>query len=533
METQTESGTDEWQHMNMRVGAEILKYLSRGIYSNPGNTIKELICNSYDADATEVVIRAKPEFDTITITDNGDGMTEEEFKKDFAVISRSRKRDEGTLTKRIHRPIVGRIGIGFISALQICDEATFITKKRGDKSKLEAKIDFGKFKGPVAKKAEFQEISEILYRIVPEEVDAHYTKIIMTKLSEDFVEMLNDKDLSALGIFDFRGIKFEQVISQIENKIGRGELEDFGKAKGTKKIGYYWSMLLQIANTIPVPYMDNGPIKDSARYPVIKLLKDEVQDLRFDVEIDGVHLRKPLRLPNVQDVTRKGYDYDVYTFKKRYSFQDGSRLRFKGYIYNQRKSILPTQFRGMIIRVKNVAIDGPLPDFLDYPYSEKMWLPWTMGEVYVEEGLEDAMNIDRNTFNLTHPHYRKLRLFLHDLLHKEVFVRVRKRYIDRMNERRKIEKLDRTRARGAFLHGAFGQNFKIRYDDSTDSKSALEIDTRNRTLVIYRHHPVFDRHGGDREFLEDILIMFETAVALSGGRVTKLRQFFLDSIKRW
>lgn len=533
MKTQTESGTDKWQQMKMTVGAEILKNLSRGIYSNPGNTIKELISNSYDADATRVVIRAKPEFDTITISDDGDGMTEDEFKKDFRVISRSRKRDEDTLTKKFFRPIVGKIGIGFISALQICDEATFITKKTGHNSKLEAKIDFGKFKGVVAKNAEFQDISEVLYRTVPEQLDAHYTMIIMTKLSQDFVDMLNDKDLSGIDIFDFRGIEFEQIIDQIDRKIGRGELEDFGKAKGTKAIGQYWSMLLQIANTIPVPYMDGGPIKDSERYPVIRSLKDEVKNLQFDVEFDGVHLRKPLRLPNQQDVTRKARDYDVITFKKNYRFPDRSRLRFKGYLYNQRKSILPTQFRGMIIRVKNVAIDGPLPDFLDYPYSEKMWLPWTMGEIYVEEGLEEAMNIDRNTFNVTHPHYRKLKVFLHGLLHDEVFVRVRKRYVDRMNQRRKVEQLEKARARSALLRGVFGRNFKIRYDDDLEPKSPVDIDRRNRTLVIYRLHPVFDRHRRDRELLEDILIMFESAFALSGGQVAKLRQIFLDEIKRW
>ena len=533
METQTEPGTDEWQHMKMRVGAEILKNLSRGIYSSPANTIKELISNSYDADATHVIIRARPEFDTITITDDGEGMDEQEFEGDFGIISRSRKRDESSFTERLHRPIVGKIGIGFISALQICDEATFITKKRGNGSKLEAKIDFGKFKGTMAKKAEFQEISDVRYRILPEEPDAHYTIVVMTKLSEGFVDTLTDKDLKALDIIDLKGIEFDQLIDQIERKIGRGELEDFDKAKGSKAIGGYWSMLLQIANTIPVPYMDDGPIKDSGRYPVIKSIKDRVQRLQFDVEFDGVHLRKPLRFPNEPELTVKARDYDVYTFRKEYHFEGESELRFKGYIYNQKKSILPTQFRGIAIRIKNVAIDGALPDFLDYPYSEKMWLPWTMGEVYVEEGLEEAMNIDRNTFNITHPHYRALKNFLHDLLHNKVFVRVRGRYVERIEKRRKVELSEKARVRGAFLRGAFGRDFKIQYNEDPEPKLPIDVNNRKRTLVIYRSHPIFNRHKRDRELLEDVLIIFESAFALSGGQATKLRQIFLDEIKRW
>lgn len=516
----------------MKVGAEILKHLSRGIYSNPGNTIKELINNSYDADATEVIIRARPEFDTITITDNGEGMNEAEFEEDFAVISRSRKRDERLCT-RSGRPIIGKIGIGFISALQICDEATFISKKRGENVKLEAKIDFGKFKGEIAKKAKFQDISDVSYRNVPEERDAHYTMIVMSKLSEDFIDILTDKDLKGIDIIPFKGITFEEIINRIEKAIGRNKLEDFLKAKGGKAIGQYWSMLLQIANTVPVPYLENGPIKNSGKYTAIEELKKEANSLKFDVDFDGVHLKKPLRFPNVPEISKESRDYDVFPFKEKFNFKDGSTLGFKGYIYNQRKNILPTQFRGIIIRIKNVAIGDFFPDFLGYPYSEKMWLTWTTGEIYVEEGLEEAMNIDRNSFNVTHPHYRKLKKYLNTLLHEKVFKRVRERYTLRIKERKKEELDEKRGLRKELLAHELGSSFVIEHNDDFSPKRPIDIDVEKKALIIYRFHPIFKKRKQKREFIEDILILFEIAYTLSGRDIEKLRKFFLDEIERW
>lgn len=62
------------QIVHMKVAAQIVQHLSKGIYSNPANCIKELISNSFDADAPKVIVRAKPELDTFSITDDGEGI---------------------------------------------------------------------------------------------------------------------------------------------------------------------------------------------------------------------------------------------------------------------------------------------------------------------------------------------------------------------------------------------------------------------------------------------------------------------------
>ncbi len=290
---------------------------------------------------------------------------------------------------------------------------------------------------------------------------------------------------------------------------------------------------MQIANTVPVPYLQDGPIESSKTWEVVDEIKRDADKLGFDVDFDGVHLRKPMRFPNVPEISKPAEDYDVFTFREKFPFKDGSTLKFKGYIYNQRKSILPTQFRGIVVRIKNVAIGNFFQDFLDYPYSEKLWLPWTMGEIYVEEGLEEAMNIDRNTFNIAHPHYRKLKTYLHTFLHEKVFRRVRERYSTRISTERQKEESELMKLREKLLTKEFGLPFALEYDDRFEPKQPIDLNLEQRSVVIYRFHPIFAKRKQQRQFLEDVLIFFEVARLRSKGNVDKFRQVFYDEMKGW
>ena len=48
---------EERQEGIMKVGSQVLELLSKGIYSAPENSLKEVISNSFDADATKVIIK--------------------------------------------------------------------------------------------------------------------------------------------------------------------------------------------------------------------------------------------------------------------------------------------------------------------------------------------------------------------------------------------------------------------------------------------------------------------------------------------
>jgi len=153
--------------------------------------------------------------------------------------------------------------------------------------------------------------------------------------------------------------------------------------------------------------MEDGPIKisrksdqlDDTTKEKLKFLdniKRYIRKLNFSVEFDGIKLRKPILLPTSSEITKIGEDFDIYTFEEKFDDIEGAPLKFRGYLYNQKESIYPPQCRGIVIRVKNTAVGDPDHNFLEYLYGEKLFLNWTFGEIYVEEELEEAMNINRN-----------------------------------------------------------------------------------------------------------------------------------------
>ena len=58
---------------------------------------------------------------------------------------------------------------------------------------------------------------------------------------------------------------------------------------------------------------------------------------------------------------------------------------------------------------------------MGYPYDEGIKFGQVSGEIYVKEGLESALNIDRSSFRETDSHYLAIRAHLWNLLQTEVF----------------------------------------------------------------------------------------------------------------
>ena len=526
----------EEQVVHMKVAAQIVQHLSKGIYSNPASCIKELINNSFDADAAKAIVRAKPEFDTFSITDDGEGMNYLDFDKKFLWISRSDKRDLGLFTKA-GRPIIGKIGIGFIAVSEICNKMTVISSKKDEYFKFQADIDFGKFKKTIGKKKDFYELSEVKVVNLREKKNAHYTIVLLTELSKDFKELLGDKDILEAGIkiATFDGLKFEKIVEKIEK----------GKLNLWKDIGGYWQLMLEVANTVPVGYLEEGPIriKDvktgydkefKEKLKDIESIKENLNKFNFSVDFDGVLLKKPILLPVEEDILGDPKNFDMYTFREKFTdFGDESTLQFRGYIYSQKRQILPSQLRGVIIRIKNTAIGGTDPDFLRYPYAEKLFLPWIFGEIYIEDGLEEAMNVNRNSFIITDPHYRRLKNYLHNMLHEKVFPTCRSRYIERREEAKKKEEVLRKAKIKNYLNFVFNREFRI-ISSKESSEIPVEIDTKKNELIVYPFHPVFrKKKKKDASIVEEILILFEASCRNSDGDLNKMREYFLNSLKKW
>ncbi len=97
------------EHLPFTVDAALLQELGERLVGKPAIALAELIKNSYDADATQVVIRF--DGDGISVLDNGDGMTEEQFR-DFWMRIGSPHKVGRRHSDRLDRPLTGSKGVG-------------------------------------------------------------------------------------------------------------------------------------------------------------------------------------------------------------------------------------------------------------------------------------------------------------------------------------------------------------------------------------------------------------------------------------
>lgn len=515
------------QQRHMGVSSQILEVLSSGIYSTPENALKELVSNSFDADATTVKIRARPEFSTLTITDDGIGMATQEFVDHFDLISRSEKRALSDLTPK-ERPYIGRIGIGFIAVSQLCDTMTVVSKRKGTNEKFQADISFKKFRTLEAKAKEFYEVSDYtLTRFADEDSDIGFTTVVLSDLKESFKAQLEDKDFRGERL-KFPGMNFEEIMDKLESEVSDSL---------RREVGGYWQFVLNTANIVPVRYLSDGPLRfipeKEKTQAVLKRIRLSAERLDFNVDFDGIDLRKPIRLPESSDVeigiTASSGNFEVFPFEEEHQTEEGP-LAFSGYIYLQAKRIPRLEQRGLIIRVRNVAIGSPDPDFMGYPYSEKLFLPWTFGEVLVTKGMEEAMNVDRSSFKPTHEHYRLLRVFIHDLLHERVFPSARnrqslKRAIRELeHQQEQIGKLER------FLSARFATKFKVIVGDER-SEEPLVLDPPKRELLVFFRNNLYRGRKSQRWALAKFLTLAETERLLPVPKGKSRRDQLIEDLK--
>jgi len=177
--------------ITINVSRKILANISSGIYRTPANALKELVSNAFDASAHKVVISTNaPYFDVFTCEDDGDGITTKDFEKIINIIGSIRKRAGGANVSSIGRPIIGKIGIGFLAVAQICTKFTVTSKKKGEKNYFQATIDLKQFEDVEKEKGYTNGEGNIslgscqIEEDIEDELgkDAHYTKIIMEEL---------------------------------------------------------------------------------------------------------------------------------------------------------------------------------------------------------------------------------------------------------------------------------------------------------------------------------------------------------------
>lgn len=210
---------------------------------------------------------------------------------------------------------------------------------------------------------------------------------------------------------------------------------------------YYLRMVWQISLAIPLPYVDghifdmdlgdwahafmlsNTPKGTAKRLeargtPLRKVadLHDPIGPLgNFDVFFDSLKLARPLKFKNLPATKNALKQPIVFVGKCREEFSkvpralSGGPLAFEAYLFWTPR-VAPVEHQGALIRIHGSS--GTLfdPTFMRYQVSELTRLRQITCEIFVSEGLDSALNIDRESFNSAHPHSVYITRWLHSAL---------------------------------------------------------------------------------------------------------------------
>lgn len=169
-------------------------------------------------------------------------------------------------------------------------------------------------------------------------------------------------------------------------------------------------------------------------------VSSDVSD-NFRIFIDGTELRRPIVLLDTLNAYSPLSNPLLFVGKVETRFtsaavrRSGGALKFDAYLYWNSK-IIPKESVGALIRVNGAS--GTLfdPEFLAYQVSEQTRKKQITCEIFVHEGLDGALNIDRESFNTSHPHYLYIQQWLHSAFRQ--FANEHKRLGRIVNADRKI-----------------------------------------------------------------------------------------------
>ena len=409
------------------VASRIIDALSSGLYESPAACLKELVNNSYDADAALVELFVRPDADRIIISDDGEGLNRGEFQRHFKRISESHKRDDSDVTNN-GRPKIGKIGIGFIAANEICDVMEIISTQRGSRELLKVEIDFAKMRlDPSARRKSGGAFAKGDYhgRVTQTAgANEHYTHVFLKNVRGEARAILvgaKTRGRGGEGI-SLYGRSPETVADRLARLAAWSDLD------------LYSQTMVRVAENVPVRYAPRWISRNFASE--VAEFERAVAKLAFTVEYDGTELRKPtvLRASPPRAL--------VMPF-----IIDGQHVAARGYFFAQHGALRPQDLNGVLIRIRHAAVGGYDGTFMEFPSTEgTLFQRWISAEVWADDRLEDALNIDRRTLRVTHPAFVELQRAFHDELSD--FIRTVKSSIYQAqavvrNEQKAIDELER------------------------------------------------------------------------------------------
>jgi signal transduction histidine kinase len=124
--------------------------IGRRLVTNKISAIFELVKNSFDADAEEVLVEIDEDNDRLIIMDNGSGMSLQDIEKKWMLIGTDNKKGKNVSTKG--RPLNGEKGIGRFSVDRLGSKLTLISSIGEQNKTVKVEFDWEFFEDQEGKK---------------------------------------------------------------------------------------------------------------------------------------------------------------------------------------------------------------------------------------------------------------------------------------------------------------------------------------------------------------------------------------------
>jgi hypothetical protein len=421
------------------------------------------------------------------------------FKEEGIGACRKRKHRRDT-TDTYERPIIGRLGIGMLAIGQLCHSfeiESHYRDKDGKGKAYQAEIILSDITIPDKEEIIRNDDTET------REIDIGKWKYEITDYEEAKQGFrIYSSDVRNTFRREMRSSIGEKELKRISFKLSDLHSEFYDRSKKSiRDCKPYLETIWELATLCPLPYygevgeypIDFASFASENETGEFEMAKELVRDRQsrflsenFRLVFDGIDLRRHIQLLTEKEAIPRMYfvEFDAPVFD--------SHLKFSGYLFAQiPRAIRPFELNGVQIRLRGVGIGGYDSTFLKYSKQiETIRSRWVSGEIFVDQGLEEALNIDRDSFNEHDEHFKRLQEVLHEKLDgvfNEIDAIARKRSEEKRNRKDKDLKkglqiiiAEESKGRFKLLERDLERNAPIVIID--ENKGEIVLNTASRPL---------------------------------------------------
>lgn len=173
----------------------------REIISNASDAIDKMLFLSLTDDSVKtaredykICVVADKDANTITVSDNGIGMTAEDMEKNLGVIASSgsnKFKNENEIPDDADIEIIGKFGVGFYSAFMVADKVTVLSRAHGSETGVQWQSSGAD--GYTIKDCEKDDIgTEVVMHIKPDTDDENYSTYLESYTLQELVKKYSD-----------------------------------------------------------------------------------------------------------------------------------------------------------------------------------------------------------------------------------------------------------------------------------------------------------------------------------------------------